>query len=86
MQERDAMSVLDHIREKAAIAFGIDLRKVTAESSWNDLNADPVGIVSFFVEVEEDYGLSMDSCVANDLATVGQLAAFVEANKTREPA
>jgi acyl carrier protein len=80
------MSILDHIREKAATAFGVDLRKVAAESTWRDLNADPVGIVSFFVEVEEDYGLSMDSCVANDLATVGQLAAFVEANKTKEPA
>jgi acyl carrier protein len=80
------MSVLDHIREKAATAFGVDLRRVEAHSTWPSLNADAVGIVAFFVEVEEDYGLSMDTCVVNDLATVGQLAAFVEKNKTREPA
>lgn len=80
------MSVLDQIRAMAATAFDVELFHVSAESTWSELGADAGDIISLLIEVEEDYGVSFDHCQHGMVDTVGRLAAFVEANKTREPA
>jgi acyl carrier protein len=86
MQERDAMSVLDHLREMAATAFGVDLRRVHADSTWQDLGADMLDVVSFFIEVEETYGLEISENDEQDIKTISGLAEFVERRKTKVPA
>ena len=70
-------------RVKAIIVdkLSVEETEVTNEASFtNDLGADSLDTVELIMEFEKEFGISIPDDQAENLATVGDAVAYIEAN------
>jgi acyl carrier protein len=70
-------------RVKAIIVdkLGVDEKEVTAEASFtNDLGADSLDTVELIMEFEKEFNIAIPDDQAENIGTVGQAVAYIEAN------
>jgi len=61
--------------------LGVDEGDVTAEASFtNDLGADSLDTVELIMEFEKEFDISIPDEQAENIQTVGQAIAYLEAN------
>lgn len=61
--------------------LGVDAESVNPEASFTeDLGADSLDVVEFIMEMEDTFGLEIPDADAENLRTVGDAAAYLEAN------
>lgn len=66
--------VVDHL--------GIDAEKVTTEASLiDDLGADSLDTVELVMAFEEEFGIEIPEAEADEMATVGEIIAYVKKAK-----
>ncbi len=59
--------------------LGIDKNKIQLESELqNDLGADSLDAVSLIMDIEEEFGVSVDDDTAKAIKTVGDIVKFLE--------
>lgn len=70
-------------RVKAIIVdkLGVDEKEVTPEASFtNDLGADSLDTVELIMEFEKQFNIAIPDDQAENISTVGQAVAYIEAN------
>ncbi len=70
-------------RVKAIIVdkLGVDEKEVTPEASFtNDLGADSLDTVELIMEFEKEFNIAIPDDQAENISTVGQAVAYIEAN------
>lgn len=61
--------------------LGVDEKEVTSEASFtNDLGADSLDTVELIMEFEKEYNIAIPDDQAENIGTVGQAIAYIEAN------
>ena len=61
--------------------LGVDEKEVTAEASFtNDLVADSLDTVELIMEFEKEFNIAIPDDQAENIGTVGQAVAYIEAN------
>jgi len=72
----------DKIKKIVAEHLGVDVAKVTNESSFvDDLGADSLDQVELVMAFEEEFGVEIPDDAAEKIVTVQNAVDFVEANK-----
>ena len=70
-------------RVKAIIVdkLGVDENEVVAEASFtNDLGADSLDTVELIMEFEKEFNIAIPDDQAENIGTVGDAVAYIEAN------
>jgi acyl carrier protein len=61
--------------------LGVDEKEVTSEASFtNDLGADSLDTVELNMEFEKEFNIAIPDDQAENIGTVGQAIAYIEAN------
>ncbi|MFN4811585.1 MAG: acyl carrier protein [Bacteroidota bacterium] len=61
--------------------LGVDEKEVTSEASFtNDLGADSLDTVELIMEFEKEFNIAIPDDQAENIGTVGQAIAYIEAN------
>jgi acyl carrier protein len=61
--------------------LGVDEKEVTPEASFtNDLGADSLDTVELIMEFEKEFNIAIPDDQAENISTVGQAIAYIEAN------
>lgn len=61
--------------------LGVEASEVTPEASFtNDLGADSLDTVELIMEFEKEFNISIPDDQAENIGTVGQAIAYLEAN------
>ncbi|MDE6311542.1 MAG: acyl carrier protein [Muribaculaceae bacterium] len=71
-------------RVKAIVVdkLGVDADKVTEEATFiNDLGADSLDTVELIMDLEKEFNITIPEDKAEEIKTVGDAIAFVEASK-----
>ena len=72
----------DKIKKIVAEHLGVDIAKVSNESSFvDDLGADSLDQVELVMAFEEEFGVEIPDDAAEKIVTVQNAVDFVEANK-----
>lgn len=62
--------------------LGVDANKVTEEATFiNDLGADSLDTVELIMDLEKEFSITIPEDKAEEIKTVGDAIAFVEANQ-----
>ena len=74
---------LDKVKEMLANQLNIEVDKITEESKIiEDLGADSLDMIEMLMALEEEFGLSIPDDKAEGLKTVGDIAKFIDENKS----
>lgn len=66
--------------------LGVDANKVTEEATFiNDLGADSLDTVELIMDLEKEFNITIPEDKAEEIKTVGDAIAFVEANQYSGP-
>ncbi len=61
--------------------LGVDEKEVTSEASFtNDLGADSLDTVELIMEFEKEFNIAIPDDQAENIGTVGQAIAYIEAS------
>ena len=72
----------DRVTKIVVEHLGVDADKVTVESSFiDDLGADSLDIVELVMAFDEEFGVEIPDDAAEEIATVKDAIAFIDANK-----
>ena len=75
-------SIEEKVNQIIVDKLGVDEAEVTADASFqNDLGADSLDTVELIMEFEKEFDISIPDEQAENIQTVGQAIAYVEANK-----
>lgn len=75
------MSVLEKIKGIVAEQLDVNQDQVVPEASFvDDLGADSLDLTELIMAMEDEFGLEIDDDKAQQLRTVQDVIAFVEAN------
>ncbi|MFM9061048.1 MAG: acyl carrier protein [Bacteroidota bacterium] len=73
--------IASKVRSIIVDKLGVDENEVTPEASFtNDLGADSLDTVELIMEFEKEFNLSIPDDQAENIQTVGQAIAYLEAN------
>lgn len=75
-------AVYEEIKQLIVERMGVDASKITPETTFrDDLGADSLDIVELVMEMEDRFGVEVSDDDADNMTTVGKVAAFIEENK-----
>lgn len=75
-------AVYEEIKQLIVERIGVDASKITPETTFrDDLGADSLDIVELVMEMEDRFGVEVSDDDADNMTTVGKVAAFIEENK-----
>ena len=75
-------TVYEEIKQLIVERMGVDASKITPETTFrDDLGADSLDIVELVMEMEDRFGVEVSDDDADNMTTVGKVAAFIEENK-----
>ena len=79
MSTRNSVATLEAVTQQIIDLVGNDVGSVdiTVESSLQDQGLDSLKVMSLVFKIEEHYDIFLDEADADDLRTVGDLAALV---------
>jgi len=73
--------ILDKVRDVIVDQLNVDAEDVNEEASFvDDLGADSLDIVELVMALEEEFGVSIPDEEAENIKTVGDAVAYIEAN------
>lgn len=74
---------MSQIEEKilAIIKKTKGVKEVTRSSTWEELGVDSLDVAEFFMEVENELGVTIPDTEAQGLKTVGEVVDYVERKK-----
>ena len=76
------MALFDEIKEVIVKELSVEADKVTPEAEFvKDLSADSLDVVELIMALEEKFGVEIPDEEANKIQKVGDVVAFIEANK-----
>ena len=74
--------IADRVKAIVVDKLGVDADKVTEEATFiNDLGADSVDNVELIMDLEKEFNITIPEDKAEEIKTVGDAIAFVEANQ-----
>ena len=74
--------MFEKIREMIAENLNIDINTITEEASFKeDLGVDSLDLFELVMELEEEFGIEIPSEDLEQLATIGDVAKYIEENK-----
>lgn len=71
------MSKLDTIKKILADQLDIDENTITEDTAIEDLGADSLDLVEIIMNIEEEFGVSVDDSDIESLKKVGDIAKYV---------
>ena len=74
------MEVFEKIRAIVANQLGVDPASITAETRFEDLNADSLDVVEVIMALEDEFGIAIPDEAAEQIKNIGAAAEFVAAN------
>ena len=74
------MEVFEKIRAIVANQLGVDPATITAETRFEDLNADSLDVVEVIMALEDEFGIAIPDEEAEQIKNIGAAAEFVAAN------
>lgn len=75
-------SIEEKVKQIIVDKLGVDEAEVTSDASFqNDLGADSLDTVELIMEFEKEFDISIPDEQAENIQTVGQAIAYVDANK-----
>ncbi|MBO5712124.1 MAG: acyl carrier protein [Acholeplasmatales bacterium] len=73
------MSVFDKVKEIILQELSVDAEKVTIDANLKeDLGADSIDAVQIIMDLEDTFGIEIDTDNADAIATVGNLVDYIE--------
>ncbi|EAD1295374.1 acyl carrier protein [Listeria monocytogenes] len=73
--------VLEKVTKIIVDRLGVEESKVTLEASFKeDLGADSLDVVELVMELEDEFGVEISDCDAENINTVGDAVKYIEAN------
>ncbi len=77
---------MSDIREKViditVKKLGVERSQITDDASFTkDLGADSLDTVEYIMELEKEFNITIEDTEAEKIQTVGQVVAYLEANK-----
>ena len=73
------MSVFDKVKEIILQELSVDADKVTLDANLKeDLGADSIDAVQIIMDLEDAFGIEIDTENADAIATVGNLVDYIE--------
>ncbi len=74
--------IADRVKAIVVDKLGVDADKVTEEATFiNDLGADSLDTVELIMDLEKEFNITIPEDKAEEIKTVGDAIAFVEANQ-----
>lgn len=74
--------VFEKFQEMIHAQLGIDKSKITMDADIiKDIGADSLDIVEMLMDVESEWGITIDDDAVKDLHTIGDVVRYVEKNK-----
>ncbi|MDE6277654.1 MAG: acyl carrier protein [Muribaculaceae bacterium] len=74
--------IADRVKAIVVDKLGVDADKVTEEATFiNDLGADSLDTVELIMDLEKEFNITIPEDKAEEIKTVGDAIAFVEASK-----
>ena len=74
--------MFEKIREMIAENLNIDINTITEEASFKeDLGVDSLDLFELVMELEEEFGIEIPSEDLEQLATIGDVAKYIEEHK-----
>ena len=74
--------VFEKLRDMLSEQLGLDKARITPESDIvKDLGADSLEIVGMLMDVENEWGITVDDDAVKDLHTIGDIVKYIENNK-----
>lgn len=67
----------------AAVLPDADLSAVDENTALADIGVNSIVMLLLALSMEEEFGFKMDNIKPDDFKTVGDILAFIEANKSR---
>jgi len=83
MAQFDRSDTYAKIVEIAAEKLNIDKTTITEQSTFQDLGADSLDMVEFFMRLEELFGIEVKDNDVEQLQNVGQVVDYVHHLRTR---
>ena len=74
------MSKIDTIKKILADQLEIDERTITEDTAIEDLGADSLDLVEIIMNIEEEFGITVDDSDIESLKKVGDIAAYIPEN------
>ena len=74
------MSKLDTIKKILSEQLGVDESAITADTSIEDLGADSLDIVEIIMNIEEEFGITVDDSAVETLKKVGDIVNYIPEN------
>lgn len=74
--------IADRVKAIVVDKLGVDADKVTEEATFiNDLGADSLDTVELIMDLEKEFNITIPEDKAEEIKTVGDAIAFVEAQQ-----
>ena len=74
--------ILDELRKIISEKLNIDENSIDSDTSLtDDLHAASLGKVEIIMQVEENFGITIDDDAALNFRTIGDVVKYIEANK-----
>lgn len=74
--------ILDELRKIISEKLNIDENSIGSDTSLtDDLQADSLDKVEIIMQVEENFGITIDDDAALNFRTIGDVVKYIEANK-----
>lgn len=74
------MSKIDTIKKILADQLEIDENTITEDTAIEDLGADSLDLVEIIMNIEEEFGITVDDSDIESLKKVGDIAAYIPEN------
>lgn len=76
---------LEKVKEMIANQLNLNIEKVTDDAKLvADLGADSLDMIEMLMALEEEFGISVPDDKAEELKTVGQIAAFIDSQVKKD--
>ena len=75
------MNTIETLQQAIKKELGRDLGTLTKDTSFEELALDSLDVVQMVMAIEEAFDIEIDDDDVENLKTVGQLLAYIEARK-----
>ena len=71
------MTDLDRIRGILSEQLGVDPQEITADTTIDDLGVDSLDLVEAIMNIEDEFGITVDGDEAENFKTVGDFLDYI---------
>lgn len=73
------MDIFEKIKAIVADQLGVDPASITAETRFEDLNADSLDVVEVIMALEDEFGIAIPDEAAEQIKNIGAAVDFINA-------